>query len=88
MKQTKELNILPFFLFQLEKELLQLQETNKLYRETAANELLLKEKISALQESVQRYKEQCQAIPDLQVIGLIKLLFGSLIMDVCITGRD
>lgn len=51
---------------QLEKELAHLHATNQLYRETAANELLLKEQISALQESVQRYKDQCQAIPDLQ----------------------
>ncbi len=47
---------------------MQLQQTNKLYRETAANELLLKEQIMALQESVQRYKEQCQMIPDLEVL--------------------
>lgn len=47
---------------------MQLQQTNKLYRETAANELLLKEQITALQESVQRYKEQCQTIPDLEVL--------------------
>jgi hypothetical protein len=52
----------------LENKILLLQETDQLYRETAANELLLKEKISALQESVQRYDEQCQAIHDLQVI--------------------
>lgn len=57
-------------LFKLEKELAHLHATNQLYRETAANELLLKEQISALQESVQRYKDQCQAIPDLQVILL------------------
>ena len=52
--------------FQMEKEIVQLQQTNKLFRETAANELLLKEQISTLQESLQRYKEQCQTIPNLE----------------------
>lgn len=51
---------------QMEKEIVQLQQTNKLFRETAANELLLKEQINTLQESLQRYKEQCQTIPNLE----------------------
>ena len=50
----------------MEKEIVQLQQTNKLFRETAANELLLKEQINTLQESLQRYKEQCQTIPNLE----------------------
>lgn len=53
----------------MEKELAQLQETNKILRETAANEMLLKEQISSLQASIQRYKDQCQLIPSLQVIN-------------------
>lgn len=51
----------------MEKEISQLQQTNKLFRETAANELLLKEKISSLEESVQRLKEQNSLIPSLEV---------------------
>ena len=45
-----------------------MQQTNKLYRETAENELLLKEQINSLQKSLQRYKEQCQVIPNLEVL--------------------
>lgn len=52
----------------MEKELLHLQQTNLLYRETAENELLLKEQIRSLQESLQRYKDQCQTMPYLEVL--------------------
>lgn len=51
----------------MEKEILQLQQTNKLLRETAANEELLKEKISSLEDSVQRLKERNSHIPSLEV---------------------
>ena len=50
----------------MEKELAQLQLVNKLYKETAANELLLKEQISSLQASVQRGKEERLVIPHLE----------------------
>jgi len=53
----------------MEKEIIQLQQTNQLLRETAANELLLKEQISSLQTSLQRYKEHCSTIPYLEVIN-------------------
>lgn len=61
----------------MEKEISQLQQTNKLFRETAANELLLKEKISSLEESVQRLKEQNSLIPSLEVY-FFSLLYKSL----------
>ena len=52
----------------MENELAQLYKVNKLYRETAENELLLKEQISSLQESLRRCKEERQVIPNLEVI--------------------
>jgi len=51
---------------QMENELAQLYKVNKLYRETAENELLLKEQISSLQESLRRCKEERQVIPNLE----------------------
>ena len=51
----------------MEKEIAQLQQTNRLLRETAANELLLKEQIDSLQISLNRYKELSLAIPALEV---------------------
>jgi len=55
----------------MEIELAQLHKVNKLYRETAENELLLKEQISSLQESLRRCKEERQVIPNLEVMLLL-----------------
>ena len=55
----------------MEIELAQLHKVNKLYRETAENELLLKEQISSLQESLRRCKEERQVIPNLEVMILL-----------------
>jgi len=56
----------------MEKEIIQLQQTNQLLRETAAKELLLKELISSsLQTSFQCYIEHCSTIPYLVVIDFL-----------------
>ena len=54
-------------ILQLEKEIAKLQTVNQLYRETAANELLLKEQIAALQENLKRSKEKSATIPSLEL---------------------
>ena len=59
----------------MENELAQLCTMNKLYRETAENELLLKEQITSLQESLRRCKEERLVIPTLEVTSSLYNIF-------------